>query len=77
MIYQDTTYVIVRDGFEWDLEQPDKGLGADSLVINHLLRTLCEAPFANSIPFEELDPAAAADHRRELGSAGPQCSSDA
>jgi hypothetical protein len=58
VVYQDTTYVVVRDGLEWDMELPDKGWGADSLVINHLLRTLCEAPFVSSIPFEELDPVA-------------------
>ncbi len=58
VIYQDTTYVVVRDGLEWDMELPDKGWGADSLVINHLLRTLCAAPFVSSIPFDELDPVA-------------------
>lgn len=58
VIYLDTTYVLVRDGFEWKMELPDKGWGGDSLVINHLLRTLCESPFASSIPFAELDPVA-------------------
>ncbi len=57
VIYEDTTYVVVRDGAEWDMELPDEGWGADSLVINHLLRTLCAAPFVNSIPLAELDPA--------------------
>jgi uncharacterized protein DUF4340 len=58
VVYQDTVYALVRDGLEWEMEAPDKGWGADSMVINHLLRTLCKAPFISSIPFDELDPAA-------------------
>ena len=58
IIFQDTTYVVVRDGLEWHLEQPDPGWGADSLVINHLLRTLSQMPYVNSIPVSELDMAA-------------------
>ncbi|MFC1544670.1 DUF4340 domain-containing protein [Gemmatimonadota bacterium] len=55
VIYRDTTYVIVRDGNEWTMEQPAVSGEADSLVVNHLVRTLCETAFINSIPVDELD----------------------
>ena len=54
VIYNDTTYVIVRDGFEWNMEQPRFSDKADTLVVNHLIRVLCQAPFVNSIPVDEL-----------------------
>ena len=55
VVYFDTTYVIVRDGSEWDMQEPPFKAGADSLVVNHLLRVLCETPFATSIPTDSLD----------------------
>lgn len=55
VLFMDTTYVIERDGYEWDMDQPDPGWGADSMVVNHLLRTLSEMPYSRAIPVSELD----------------------